>query len=141
MAYTLKGDNPISRMKHEKSISRVSSPLNDVDNQVYKNEPKKAYEDQEKPMSDKRIERRQARAAKRSMKAGMPQGEYNYEDDKVNKLLAPSRKASPLNDKTGSKTIGEHMMTPTKHAKHVEKVHARHEDAKARVAEKNKPTK
>ena len=52
------------------------------------------------------------------------------------KYTAPSRKASPLNDKTGSKTIGEHMMTPTKHAKHVSTVHARHKDTLDRVQEK-----
>jgi len=52
-----------------------------------------------------------------------------------------AKMTSPLNDKTGSKTIGEHMMTPTKHAKHVSTVHARHEDAKARVAEKKKSIK
>jgi len=57
-------------------------------------------------------------------------GDDGYEDQGM------SRKTSPLNDKTGSKTIGEHGMTATKHSKHVSTVHARHNDAKDRVAEK-----
>jgi len=61
-------------------------------------------------------------------------GERGADYDEEGKAM--SRKASPLNDKTGSKTIGEHMMTPTKHAKHVSTVHARHKDTLDRVQEK-----
>ena len=56
--------------------------------------------------------------------------EYN------DQYTAPSRKASPLNDKFGSKTIGEHGFSANKYDKHVSTVHARWQDAKDRVQEK-----
>jgi len=70
--------------------------------------------------------------------AGDDEGRLQHQmspEEYDDKYTAPSRKASPLNDKTGSKTIGQHMMTATKHAKHVSTVHARHKDTLDRVQE------
>ena len=61
-------------------------------------------------------------------------GERGADYDEEGKAM--SRKASPLNDKFGSKTIGEHGFSANKYDKHVSTVHARWQDAKDRVEEK-----